>query len=160
TNFKRYTGIRWHSIVTVVLLIFVQNLYGQQHKSISGLVKDEKGEPMVAATVLIKGTNKSISTDQKGEFTLQYELSASSDILSVTFAGYNPVELRIGDQTFFNIEMLPVTEGLEEVVVIGYGTEKKVNLTGAVSSVSEKDIENRPITQASQALAGLATGMT
>ncbi|MCC2599871.1 SusC/RagA family TonB-linked outer membrane protein [Sphingobacterium sp. FBM7-1] len=159
-NFKRYSHIKWHRIVAILLLIFVQNLYGQQYNSISGLVKNEKGEPMIAATVLIKGTNKSISTDQRGEFTLQYELSGSSDILSVTFAGYKPVELRIGDQTFFNIEMLPVTEGLEEVVVIGYGTEKKVNLTGAVSSVSEKDIENRPITQASQALAGLATGVT
>src|SRR5690606_16381098 len=159
-NFKRYSHIKWHRIVAILLLIFVQNLYGQQYNSISGLVKNEKGEPMIAATVLIKGTNKSISTDQRGEFTLQYELSGSSDILSITFAGYKPVDLRIGDQTFFNIEMLPVTEGLEEVVVIGYGTEKKVNLTGAVSSVSEKDIENRPITQASQALAGLATGVT
>lgn len=65
-NFKRYSHIKWHRIVAILLLIFVQNLYGQQYNSISGLVKNEKGEPMIAATVLIKGTNKSISTDQRG----------------------------------------------------------------------------------------------
>src|SRR5690606_35624879 len=159
-NFKRYSCIRWYGIVTVILLLFVHNLYGQQQKSISGLVKNEKGEPMVAATVLIKGTSKSVSTDQNGAFTLQYEFSDSPEHLSVTFAGYKPVELEIGDRTVFHIEMSPLMEGLEEVVVIGYGTEKKTNLTGAVSSVSAKDIEDRPLTQASQALAGLATGVT
>lgn len=153
-------NLPWSCIIMFLFLLFSISSHAQQQNSITGIVMEEKGEPLAYATVTIKNQDIATSTNEKGEFRLNYKTPVNRDTLIVTFGGYNTVEIPIGDQSNFNIEMTPSTEGLEEVVVIGYGSEKKVNLTGAVSSISEDKLEDRPITQASQALAGLSTGIT
>ncbi|GHE45200.1 SusC/RagA family TonB-linked outer membrane protein [Sphingobacterium griseoflavum] len=151
-------AIKWRYVMIASLLLFVWSLSAQTSGLISGIVINENGEPLSGATVTVKGTVMSVSTDGKGEFRLQTD--AKSGILVVSFTGFVTTEFNLDGKDFYRFEIKSISAGLEEVVVVGYGTQKRVNLTGSVSSVSAKDIEDRPITQASQALAGLATGVS
>jgi TonB-dependent starch-binding outer membrane protein SusC len=124
----------------------------QQPRIITGLVTDERGEALLGATVVIKGTTIGTVTDQSGRFTI--EAPATADTLIISYIGMTSQELRIGDQRDFSIILATETLGLDELVVIGYGTQRKATLTGAVSTISAESIENRPLTNASQALQG------
>ena len=124
---------------------------------IAGTVTDSEGKPLPGAAVAVSGTSQGTITDEKGQFSL----SVSKDqVLHVSYLGFKPRQITIGAQTELNI-VLEADQGiLDEVVVVGYGTQKKVNLTGAVSSVSTKEFSSRPITQLSTALQGIAPGVT
>ena len=123
----------------------------QQQRSISGTVKDSKGEAVIGANVLVKGTTTGTITDTDGNFTLNVPNNA---VLVISFIGYKPVEIAIGNQNKINVTLTDDTEKLEEVVVVGYGTQKKVNLTGAVEQVTSEVIENRPVSNLTQGLQG------
>lgn len=127
-------------------------------RPVKGKVVDEKNEPVIGATVMLKGTNRATMTDVNGNFTLNIEEAGS--VLVVSFIGYNTKELIVGAQTELSIVLLPETQALEEVVVVGYGTQKKVNLTGAVSTISGEDLNKRQVGQTSMALQGIAPGVT
>jgi len=127
-------------------------------KGISGTITDEKGIAMIGVSVLVKGTQNGTITDVNGKFMLDNVNSPST--LTVSYIGYLSKSIAIGGKTKIDIILAEDTKALDEVVVVGYGTQKKINLTGSVGTVSAKDLENRPITQASQALAGLASGVT
>jgi hypothetical protein len=127
-----------------------------QQKEITGNVTDSSGEPLPGATVMVKGTTIGTITDVDGNFTLR--IPANAQTLQVSFVGMKTVELPIGNQTNFNVVLEEEAIGLQEVVAVGYGTMKKVNLTGAVASVDSKMIEGRPITNVSAGLAGLLPG--
>jgi TonB-dependent SusC/RagA subfamily outer membrane receptor len=124
---------------------------------ITGTVTDEKGEPIVGAAVQVKGTNNGTITDEKGQFKLN--VADLNTVLAISFVGYERYETNIGKQTVFNI-VLVGTGVLDEVVVVGYGTKKKANLTAAVSSIDAQAIENRPVENATLALQGLSPGLT
>ncbi|MDR1601906.1 MAG: TonB-dependent receptor [Tannerella sp.] len=130
----------------------------QTGKRISGTVVDEKNEPVIGANVLEKGvaTNGTV-TDVNGYFSLTV---ADNAVLQVSFIGYITQEIPVKKQLNFTVTLAEDLQKLEEVVVVGYGTQKKVNLTGSVSSVNSDLLDSRPITQASQALSGLAAGVT
>lgn len=127
-------------------------------KRITGKVSDIQGEPIIGANVIEKANpaNGTI-TDADGTFALNVPEKA---VLVVSFIGYHTREIAINDQSVFNITLSEDMQTLEEVVVVGYGTQKKVNLTGAVSSVSRKELDNRPITSLSAGIQGLAPGVT
>ena len=130
----------------------------QLKKSVSGAVKDSNGEPLPGVSVIIKGTTNGTVTNADGE----YSLSNIPDdaILLFSFVGMRTQEIPVAGQTAINIVMEEDAIGIEEVVAIGYGTQKKVNLTGSVSTISFADeIENRPVTDASQALSGKTPGI-
>ena len=129
----------------------------QAARTVSGTVTDNTGAPLPGVTVLQKGTTNGQSTSADGKFSIS--LPAGPATLQFSFVGYASQELPITDQATLAVRMGADAKGLDEVVVVGYGTQKKVNLTGAVSTISSGDIDNRPITQASQALAGLAPGV-
>ncbi|MGV3705626.1 MAG: SusC/RagA family TonB-linked outer membrane protein [Arcticibacter sp.] len=129
-----------------------------QNVIVKGKVTDSNGEPLVGVTIKVKGTSNGVTSDVEGKFSIK--VSDASVVLVFSYLGFNPVEKRAGDASVIHVVMQASDQSLEEVVVVGYGTQKKVNLTGSVSTVSAKEIENRPITQASQALAGLAGGVT
>lgn len=128
----------------------------QAKKKVSGTVEDAMG-PIAGANVIEKGTTNGTITDMNGSFNLDVSPNA---VLVVTFIGYTEQQVSVGNQTSFTIKLKEDTQALDEVVVVGYGTQKKVNLTGSVSSVNfEEQALSRPITNVSNALAGLSAGV-
>lgn len=127
--------------------------------SVSGTVRaSDTNEPLAGATVSIQGTTQGIITNESGEFTLEVE-NPGDAILLISYIGYRRVQIPVNGQTTVEVLLEPDYAQLEEVVVTGYGSQKKANLTGAVGIVSADAIEARPITNASQALQGQVSGV-
>jgi len=124
----------------------------QTKRIITGTIIENNGEPIIGANVVEKGTTNGIITDVDGKFSLSVGPNA---ILHITYIGYISQDISIGSQQNVNVTLLEDTQNLEEVVVVGYGIQKKVNLTGAITVSDAKKLENRPITTTSQALQGL-----
>ena len=123
-------------------------------KTISGIVTDQStSEPLPGVNILAKGTATGTVTDVEGN----YRLTVADEVTTLVFSsiGYETVEETISDRSTINVELAPDIQSLSEVVVVGYGTQKKLNLTGAVSAIQSEDLQNRPITSASQALQGM-----
>lgn len=129
----------------------------QQIRAIKGVVTDENSEPIIGANVTIEGTTQGTITDVNGEFTLD-NVNANS-VLVITYIGYHTRKIVIGNQSMLNIMLKEDTQVLDELVVIGYGTMKKKDLTGAVSSVKMNDTPVATISTISHALAGKAAGL-
>ncbi len=130
----------------------------QQQKSISGKVSDSSGGTLPGVSVVVKGTTTGSITDVNGNYSLSNVPENAT--LQFSFVGMKTQEVAVSGKSTINVTLSEESIGIEEVVAVGYGTQKKVNLTGSISSVSTKELESRPITQASQALAGLATGVS
>ena len=141
--------------VLFLLLISISNGYAQDVQ-VRGTVYDELGQPLPGATILVKGTTNGTTSDLDGKYAIS---AASNSTLIFSFIGYNPVEQVIGNQTVVDVNLTPDIDDLEEVVVVGYGTAKKSQLTGAISSVGSKEITELPIKDARQALQGRAAGV-
>ncbi len=123
-------------------------------KTISGKVTDiENGDPLPGVNILAKGTTQGTVSDVDGN----YRLTVNDEVTTLVFSsiGYTTQEVDINSRTVINLQMAPDVQALSEVVVVGFGTQKKVNLTGAVSSIQSEELENRPITNATQALQGM-----
>lgn len=127
----------------------------QQQQTISGKVTDAEGEPLIGASVLIKGTSKGTATDINGDFSIQASIGA---VLTVSYVGYANTEIKATRSTM-NIVLKSNAESLDEIVVVGFGTQKKVNLTGSVGVATAKDIQSRPVSSAAEALQGLVPGL-
>ena len=123
-------------------------------RTLTGLVLDENGQPLSGANVKLKGTEKSVSTDADGKFVIQLA-EGMPQTLVVTYIGYSMREVLVGTASHVRIVLHPDLAELDQVVVVGYGTAKKVNLTGAVASVDLRKQENAPVTNASQLLQGV-----
>ena len=121
--------------------------------SVSGTVVDQNGEPIIGGTVLVKGTQQGTSTGLEGNYTLNnVPVGATLVFASV---GYNPVEIKASNTArLAKVEMLEDSQLLDVVVVVGYGTQKRANLTGAVSTIGADDLNNRPVSSAAGALQG------
>ncbi|MCC8037585.1 MAG: TonB-dependent receptor [Bacteroidales bacterium] len=124
-----------------------------QQIQVKGTVLDTEGEPLIGATVHVKGTSAACATDIDGQFTIDAPKGAT---LAISYVGYKRVEVKAAPEVKVTME---VDNALDEVVVIGYGSVKRSDVTTAVSTVSSKDIENRPIVSAAQALQGKAAGV-
>lgn len=129
-----------------------------QGKQITGVIKDGTGEPMIGVNVLVKGTTNGTITDFDGKFAISDV--KNSDVLTITYVGYVQQSIPVGNQTSFNIILKEDTETLDEVVVIGYGTVKKRDLTGSVASVSDETLTANPVSDVSQALQGKLAGVS
>ncbi len=127
-------------------------------RKVSGRVTDEKGDALPGVSILVKGTQRGMITDTEGRYSV--EVPDGGAVLVFSFVGYLTQEVEVGGRTSVDIELKVDEKNLEEVVVVGFGTQKRVNLTGAVSTLRSEDIANVPITQASQALAGRVAGVT
>jgi TonB-linked SusC/RagA family outer membrane protein len=144
-----------HLLVVVFLMLGAVSAFAQ-NVQIRGTVSDETGAPLPGATILIKGTTTGTTTDIDGQYSIS---SPSNGVLVFSFIGYNPIEREVGNQSEINISLQPDLSDLDEVIVVGYGTAKKSQLTGAISSVGSKEIQELPITDARQALQGRAAGV-
>jgi len=128
----------------------------QNGKRISGIVKDNKGEPVIGANIIEKGTSNGVITDLDGRFDLNVDNNAK---LIVSYIGYNSQEISVAGKSIVEIILKENSKALEEVVVVGYGTQKKVNLTGSISTVSSESIQDVPASTLSNALSGKIAGV-
>ena len=129
-----------------------------QGRTIKGQIIDENNEPLIGVSVIIKGASTiGTITDFDGNYAL--EVPAGKNVLEISYIGYKTQEITIGKNTQLNIKMQPDTQTLDEVVVIGYGTMKKSDLTGAVSSIGNKDIKDSPVSNLGQAIQGKISGV-
>lgn len=125
-------------------------------RKITGKITDEKGEPLPGATVSIKGTTKGIATDINGNFDFE---ATPKDLLIISCMGFNAKEIPVSNTSNFNIIMQEDTKLLDEVVVVGYGIQRKSDITGSVTSVKASELLSTPSTNTAQALQGRAAGV-
>lgn len=128
----------------------------QRVNTITGSIQDLNGEPIIGANIVIKGSTVGTISDISGNFAIDVP---QNGILKISFIGYLPQEIPVNNQTKITVTLLEDTKSIEEIVVVGFGTQKKVNLTGAVGTVSSKDLQNRPVQNVQQALQGLIPGL-
>ncbi|WP_160150053.1 TonB-dependent receptor [Parabacteroides sp. Marseille-P3160] len=129
----------------------------QSKRKVTGVVVDAFGEPVLGANVQIKGTTQGTITGLDGKFSLD---ASEGDIMIVSFVGYLSQQFVLSQKWNFEITLKEDTQVLDDVVVVGYGVQKKVNLTGSVSSISSQDLIKRQVGQSSMLLQGIAPGVT
>lgn len=156
-NQKRKMLLIFLGVLPAIMLLFSSTVMAQT-LSISGKVTDKNSqEPVIGASVLIEGTTNGTITDVDGNFMLSNVPSKGN--LVVSYIGYATQKLPINGKTNFTIALAEDTETLDEVVVVGYGVQKKVNLTGSVSAVKGEALERRPVADATQSLQGMVPGL-
>ena len=148
--------IKTKQLIFLGLLFLAQSILAQSVQ-ISGKVADATGTPLPGANVLESGTTNGVQTDFDGNFDLTVE--EPDAIISISYIGFSTQEVALSGQTFISVTLEESAAGLDEVVVVGYGTQRRANLTGAVSAVSAETIEDRPITSAATALQGTTSGV-
>lgn len=125
-------------------------------KTIAGKVTNEKGEPLDGVSITVKGTSRGTTTNSSGVFSIEAEVG---ETLEFSMVGFQPSTLQIGASNAVTVELVPLVSIFNEVVVVGYGTQKRTNVTGAVSSVNSKTISEAPVANISQALQGRIAGL-
>ena len=145
------------TFIFCILSILFSSYGHAQDASIKGKVVDESGMPIPGASIVLKGTSSSVATDFDGSF----QINAPKDgTLIISFIGYKTVERAINGQALVQVKMYSSAQDLNEVVVVGYGVQKKSVVTGSISSVRAKDLEKIPNGRIEQALQGRVSGVT
>ncbi|MGN6601276.1 MAG: SusC/RagA family TonB-linked outer membrane protein [Ginsengibacter sp.] len=147
---------------TKVFLVFLIGFtsigaHAQSKVHVTGVVKDENNLPAPKASVVVKGSNIGTTTSDDGTFAL--DVPGKNSVLSISFLGYQPQEVPVGNRTHLTIGLVPSKNELNEVVVVGYGTTRKATLTGAISSVKGTDVIKSPATNVSNDLVGRLPGL-
>ena len=127
-------------------------------QTVAGTIVDETGGPLVGVSVIERGTTNGTTTNDQGRFSLS--VAGPQSVLVFSFIGYVKQELEVGTRATFDLKMTPDTKALSEVVVVGYGTQRRASITGAVDQVGQQAIEGRPVTNMSQALQGVSPNLT
>jgi TonB-linked SusC/RagA family outer membrane protein len=153
-TFSTYAGTRW--LALVLLLLFTSAALRAQTLTVKGKVNDEKGAGMPGATVKIKGKTMATSTDGDGNFAI---VAGQADILVINILGYGAQEVPVNNRAVINIQMKPSSNDLSEVVVVGYGTQLKKDLTGSVAIVDTKEIKKTSASDVGQLLQGRTPGI-
>ena len=128
-----------------------------QQLQITGVVKDTNGEPMIGVTVMVKGTGTGTITDIDGKYSVS--VPGNKSVLTFSFVGYTTKEVTVGNQKSINVTLSEDSKMIDEVVVIGFQSQKKGNLTASVASVGAEALENRPVANIGQALQGMVPGL-
>ena len=145
-------------ILLLFLVLFSTSYYvSAQNRTLTGKVSDSKGTALPGVSIKVKGTTVGATTNLDGQYTIN--VPGNNSILVVTYVGYITQELPVNGRSSLDISLAEDIQGLEEVVVVGYGTQKKVNLTGSVASVSAEQLEKRAVTKSSLALQGQMSGI-
>lgn len=166
---KKYTHFLLLILLVIILNLQTTTVFANERTKILhspslvideivGQIVDEQGSPLIGVNIIIKESQAGTSTDAEGKFKLTNV--ADDATLLISYIGYLSVEIPVNGRTIINVVLIENSQTLEQLVVVGYGTQKKVNLTGSVSTVDMVGtLENRPITNASQALGGKTTGV-
>ena len=128
----------------------------QTKQKVSGVIKDENGEPVIGASITVKGRNTGTVTDLNGNYSLDV---SNGDVIDVSYIGYQKQSISIGNKNRINVTLKEDSKALDEVIVVGYGTVRKSDLTGAISSVKAEDIKKSSAMSFDRALQGLAAGV-
>ena len=143
--------------LSLIFLLFLihYNLFAQE-KNINGKVSDENNEGLPGATIIIKGTTRGTVSDINGSFMLDVN---EYDTITVSFSGYIKKDIPVTNKILFSINLDPDIETLKEVVVVGYGSEQKINLTGSVATLKDQELTLAPVANSSNLLAGRVPGV-
>ena len=145
------------SLFVFLMLLGSLCIYAQ-HSSITGKVTDRQNEPIIGASVVVKGSSQGVISDIDGNFTLKNVPSEGT--LQISYIGYKTSEVDINPSTsFYAITLEEDNQLLDEVVVVGFGTQRRANLTEAVATVDTKALESRPVTSLGQSLQGTVPGL-
>lgn len=144
-------------VLAFVLIILTTLPAFAQSITVSGNVKDSSGDPVIGASVVVQGTSNGTMTDIDGNYVLNKVPSKGKLVFS--YIGMKAQTVNVSGQTNLNVVLIADSKLLEEVVVVGFGTQKKVNVTGSVSTVTSKTIESRPVQNVAQALQGVVPGL-
>ncbi len=155
---SKRSGVMNNLFRMLILSLFVlcTTVVFAQQKPIKGTVVDATGEPLIGVNVSVKGTAIGIITDIDGKYTLEVPTNAT---LVFSYIGYRTQELSVGNQTTINITMQEDTQNINEVVVVGYGVQKKETVTGSVSTLKGDDLVKSPVANLSNAIAGKMSGV-
>ena len=153
--FSRMYFIQW-LFLTVLFSLVTMSGYAQS-KTVTGKIIDSTGEPVIGASVLVKGTTNGVISDIDGNFSIQGV--ANDAILQISFVGYKAQDISVAGKTRIDVTLVEDTEMLDEVVVVGYGVQKKSDVTGALASVSSEELNTKPVSNAFEALQGKAAGV-
>lgn len=157
-NLLSGTGLSYKVLDSkLVVIVPAESSAIVQGRNISGNVVNETGQALVGAVITIKGTNYGTTSDSKGNFNIK--VSDNNAILIISFINYEKQEIAVNNADFIKIVLKQQSNELNQVVVVGYGTQKKKDLTGAIATISAKDLENRPNTQFGYAIEGKAAGV-
>ncbi|RZK15082.1 MAG: TonB-dependent receptor [Pedobacter sp.] len=150
--------LHYYSKLVLAIVIFLTgNLTAfAQSKNVVGVVTDETNQTVPGVSISVKGTKTTTQTDANGRFKIQV---LSSDQLVFNYVGYASQTIAVGNRTTINVSLKSAVTGLSDVVVVGYGTTKRADLTGAIGSVNMKDLEQAPVKSFDQALAGRVAGV-
>jgi TonB-linked SusC/RagA family outer membrane protein len=149
------TTLRASFVCSLLLLIFLS--VSAQNRTVAGKVTDSAGSPLSNVSVQVKGTNKGTFTDANGTYNIS--VASPNPKIVFSYTGMQPQEISVGNQTTINAQLQSLNTALGEVVVIGYGTARKSDLTGAVATVKGEKLLDRPVTNVSQALQGRVPGV-
>lgn len=153
------TPLEFTIIKSNLVVISDKNEVGQiKGVLITGTITNAAGQPISGASVFEKGTNNGTTTNDRGQFKINVE-NAGTAILDITYIGYQKLELKLNGETNVSVKLNEVISNLDDVIVVGYGTQKKKNVTGAVSSFDARKLEERPIQRIDQALVGQLPGV-
>ncbi|HEX3934417.1 MAG TPA: carboxypeptidase-like regulatory domain-containing protein, partial [Puia sp.] len=133
------------------LVVVISNSGKMQDIRITGKVTGANGEALAGVSVIIKGGTRGTNTDNSGTYTLTVPQDA---VLTVSFIGYESKDVKVNGQSVVDVQLMPSTKQLDQVVVIGYGSERQKDITSAISTVSVKDVTERPIVNTSEVLTG------
>lgn len=147
----------WRYVVLVMVLSTMSTVSAQNLRTVTGTVVDEQDEPLIGATVRVIGNIKSgATTDLDGKFSLQ---AATGNTLEVSYVAYKPQRVKVTEQSSYDIKMVPSDQQLSEIVVVGYGTQKKATLTGAVSQLTSGEMQMTKSQDAKNMLTGKVPGV-
>lgn len=156
-NEKFRKNLKQKILISLGLIVIAVPVFSQEvNNKVKGVVLDEAGNPIIGTTVIVKGTNNGTITDIDGKFILDVPENA---VLEVSYIGYTTQVVNVSGQDLLNITLKEDTQSLEEVVVVGFATQKKVNLTGSVGMATAKDLESRPVSNVVNALQGVIPGL-
>lgn len=149
----KFTKLLIFCFLSVLFSVYAQ----AQDVTVNGKVIDENGLPIPGATILIKGTSKAAASDFDGNYQIK---TTSKGTLVFSYMGYTTVQEAINGRTSIEVKLSPESQSLQEVVVVGYGTQKKSVVTGSISSIKASDLKDLPITRVEQSLQGRVSGLT
>lgn len=153
---KRSAGKKRFFLVLLWMCFSLFSVYAQERKEVKGVVADENKEPLIGVSVYETGTSNGTVTDRNGKYSLAVPAGA---VLRFSYVGYTTVDKKVGTQTVINVLLVESSSELDEVVVVGYGTVKKRDLTGAVASLGSEKILQSPALSAAEAIQGKVPGV-
>ncbi|MFZ4454603.1 MAG: SusC/RagA family TonB-linked outer membrane protein [Bacteroidales bacterium] len=154
----------WKTCLYLIILLFSPTIFSQTYKSansgkeitVAGTVVDEKGEALTGASIYVDGSNKGTITDIRGEFKINAKSNAT---LVITYIGYNKLTLPVNGKTNVKITLVEITKKLDEVVVVGYGQQRRKDVTGSLGTVEIADMNKAPVPNFTDALSGRVAGV-